>query len=538
MKKPAQFAIGFSLLSATTSFGAKQSTPYNILCITCEDIGQYIGCFGDMVAKTPNLDEFAKESIRYSRMYTTIGVSAPSRAALITGMYPSSIGANNMRNYMPASEGKGKTTPVYDVVLPDGVKCYTEYMRAKGFYCTNSQKNDYQFAPPLTAWDENGTKAHWKNRPEGQPFFSIFNLDVTHESQIWKRANEPLVVDPNKLVVPPYYPNDPIIRRDMAIMYSNIAEMDRQFGQKIKELKEAGLYDNTIIIWYSDNGGPIANQKRSIYERGTLVPFMIRFPDHYRAGEIDDRLCMFPDIPATILSIAGIKTPSTMQGQPFLGKFATAKRQYIYGARDRMDEQVDKQGAIRDKQFRYVVNYNAEKPGYMPIAYRLQMPMMRRMIELYQKDSLNEVQKRWFTAPRAKEELFDVANDPHELNNLIDNPLYTKDLQRLKKEYNHWLTNYNKNWFRTEDDNIKQFKPNGVQPTVAKPTIQLSNNKIRLKTATKGASLAYQIDGKAYNRSENWYLYSQPFTVLKGSTIKVKAVRTGYIDSETTEKIL
>lgn len=528
--------IGLGLLTISVAAQAKEKTEkYNILCITCEDISQYVGCFGDKVAKTPNLDNFAKESIRFSRMFTTIGVSAPSRSALITGMYPSSIGANNMRSYVLPEERKGKTTPIYEVVPPAGVKCFTEYLRNDGYYCTNNVKTDYQFAPPQTAWDENSRDAHWRNRPANMPFYSVFNLEVSHESRLWLRANEPLTTKPEEVVVPPYFPDNNIVRRDIAIMYSNVTEMDRQFGEKLKELKDAGLYDKTIIIWYSDNGGPLPNQKRSIYERGTLVPFMIRFPDGYRAGEVDDRLCMFPDIPATILSVAGVKPPEKMQGKAFLGKYSEKARKYVYGARDRMDEQVDKQGAVRDARFRYVRNYLPEKPGYMPVAYRLQIPMMRNMLELLAKDSLNEAQKRWFEAPRPEEEFFDVQNDPYELNNLINDPAYKKDIARLKKEYNHWVSVYNRHWMQPEQENISEFMPGGKQLHAEKPVVKVTNNSVTFLCPTPGVSFAYQINGKAYGDATKWYLYNKPIPAQKSKNITVKAVRIGYTDSESLQ---
>jgi N-sulfoglucosamine sulfohydrolase len=372
------------ILSALTVQDIAAQEQPNILCVVCEDISPFLGCYGDPIAKTPNLDRLASESIRFTRMFTTVGVSAPSRAALITGMYPTSIGANHMRNY--TSQVNYKALPagieLYEVVLPVGVKCYSEYMRAAGYYCTNNSKTDYQFAPPLTAWDENDQYAHWKNRPEGKPFFSIFNLDVTHESKIWMRTNEPLVVDPKKVPLPPYYPDDPIVRQDIAVLYSNINEMDRQVQLLIDEVKNAGLLSNTIIIFYSDNGGPLPRGKRALYESGTLVPFMVRFPDGYRKNEVETRLCSFVDIPATILSLAGIKPPAYMHGRPFLGKYRSAPRKYVFGARNRMDEVIDKMGYIRDANYRYIRNYMPEKPNYMPNSYRLQIPMMRRLIEL------------------------------------------------------------------------------------------------------------------------------------------------------------
>ncbi len=527
--------IATGLLTAISLQAAEKTKQYNILCITCEDISPFVGCFGDKVAKTPHLDNFAKESIRFSRMFTTVGVSAPSRSTLITGMYPSAIGANNMRSYVLPSERKGKTTPMYEVVLPEGVKCFTEYLRKDGYYCTNNVKTDYQFAPPLTAWDENSRQAHWKKRPEGMPFYSVFNLEVSHESRLWQRANEPLTTKPEEVILPPYYPDNAVTRCDMAIMYSNITEMDRQFGEKIQELKDAGLYENTIIIWYSDNGGPLPNMKRSIYERGTLVPFMIHFPDNYRAGEKDDRLCMFPDIPATILSVAGIKPPKIIHGKAFLGKYAAAPRKYIYGARDRMDEQRDKQGAVRDARFRYVRNYNHEKPGYMPVAYRLQIPTMRYLVELYKADSLNDAQKRWFEAPRTTEEFYDVQNDPHELNNLIDNPAYAKDIARLRKEYERWLKKYNPLWMQSEEEYIRRFMPMGKQLQVEQPQINIKNGKVSFSGKTKGVSFAYQLNGKAYSSSDKWYIYKAPFSMAKDEKITVVAVRAGYMNSEITE---
>lgn len=199
--------LGLSVTIAQSAFS--QNKP-NILCVVCEDISPYLGCYGDPVAKSPNIDRLASEGIRFTRMYTPVGVCAPSRAALITGMYPTSIGANNMRNYSPNSDYEAIPSDVslYEVVLPEGIKCYTEYLRAAGYYCTNNNKTDYQFAPPLTAWDENGNNAHWRHRPSGKPFFSIFNLGVTHESQIWIRNSKPLVVDPDKVLLPSYYHDD------------------------------------------------------------------------------------------------------------------------------------------------------------------------------------------------------------------------------------------------------------------------------------------------------------------------------------------
>ncbi|GHU98540.1 hypothetical protein FACS1894159_01150 [Bacteroidia bacterium] len=519
--------------SATSSAPAQQQPQRpNILCVVCEDICPNLGCFGDRVAKTPNLDAFSREAIRYN-MYTTIGVSAPSRFSLITGLYPSSYGANQMRVSTKAPGLEAKGIEPYQVTLPEGMVCYTELMRRAGYYCTNNAKTDYQFAPPLTAWDECSKQAHWRNRPEGMPFLAIFNLDVTHESQIWQRGNLPLQIDPEDVVLPPYYPDDPVVRHDVAVNYSNIFEMDRQAQKLFDQVRDAGLLDNTIIIWYSDNGGPLPRRKREVYESGALVPFMIRLPDGYRKGEYEKRLVMFADIPATILSLAGIEPPKYMQGRAFLGRHADpAPRKYVYGAHDRMDEQVDKIGCVRDARYRYIRNYMPEQPGYTPNRYRLQMPMMVRMAEMYRQGLLNEVQSRWFTAPRPEEEFYDVEADPHEINNLIGDPKYRKHIARLKAEYERWVATDNKDWMRPEIEIRNRMWPAGTQPVVATPTLRHTDRGIEATCETPGASLAYQINGKAWGREGQWMLYSGPITLSEGDQLAVVGVRIGYRNSK------
>lgn len=515
-------------LAHSNATGQKQPEQPNILCIVCEDISPYLGCYGDAVAVTPNLDNFSRESIRYTGMYTTIGVSSPSRAALITGMYPTSIGANNMRT----AQNKSKPAGIhpYDVVLPAGIKCYTEQMRAAGYFCTNNSKTDYQFAAPLTAWDEQGDRAHWKHAPEGMPFFSIFNLNVTHEFQVMKRADQPLSVQPEDIILPPYYPDDPVVRKDMAILYSNITEMDRQFQILVDELKASGKLDNTIIIWYSDNGGPMPRQKRELYESGALVPFMIRFPDGYKAGTVDRELHMFVDIPATILSLAGLPVPEYMHGRPFLGQYKQKSRKYVYGARDRLDTFYEKQGCVRDERYRYIRNYRTEQPDYLPIISRAAMPMMARMAELHEAGKLNADQEKWFKYPRPEIEFYDVQADPHELNNLADDPKYKKKIKELSDEFDRWISTYNKMWKYTEPELIEMFRPGGVQPVVARPEVKIENGTATLTCSTEGASIAYQINGRGLNE-HHWFLYTGPFSVNPGDKISAIGVRAGYKDS-------
>ena len=289
---------------------------------------------------------------------------------------------------------------------------FTEYLRAAGYYATNNAKTDYQFQAPLTAWDENGREAHWKNRPEGMPFFSVFNLETTHESQVWDRANDPVVVPPESVILPPYYPDTPAIRRDVARVYSNVAVMDRQVGELLAELDEAGLADETIVIFYSDNGGPLPRGKREVLDSGLHVPFLMRFPEGAHAGTVVDDLVAFVDIPATILSLAGVPVPRHMQGRPFWGEQKAPSRDFVFAARDRMDERTDAVRAVRDRRFEYIRNYRPELPRYQDIAFRREMAAMRDILRLRDEQKLDPVQSLWFQPTKPAEELYDTRDGP------------------------------------------------------------------------------------------------------------------------------
>lgn len=533
--------VGVGIVASATQTYAKESKQSaerpNILMVVCEDISPYLGCYGDKIAKSPNLDRFAESSILFSQMHTTVGVSAPSRFALITGMYPSAMGANYMRTFTAKPEQYPSDMTPYHVILPDEVKGHVEYMREAGYYCTNNNKNDYQFNTPLSMWDENNNKAHWRNRPEGMPFYSVFNLMITHESNTWVQNDAPLSVNPDDITPPPYYPNDEITRHDMAVVYSNIARMDQQFQGYVDQLKESGDYDNTIIIFLSDNGGPLPRQKRAIYESGTHVPFMVQLPDGYGAGSVDDRLSMFIDIPATILSLAGIKPPSYMHGEALLGEYAQKKeREYIYAARDRMDEQRDKQGAVKDSRYRYIRNYNLDRSNYMGVGYRFNMKLMNNLLALRDEGKLNETQMLWFNTDRQPEEFYDDIEDPHNVNNLINDPRYKDDIDRLRKEYDRWIKTDNQRWLLSEQESRDQMLPNnGEQPRLSQPTLSTKGGKVTLKSDNKGASMVYRVNGIGYNE-RSWILYSKPIEGLKeGDKITAIATRAGYINSTPLE---
>jgi arylsulfatase A-like enzyme len=460
-------------------------------------------------------------------MFSTVGVSAPSRASLITGLYPSSFGANCQRTSTNHPNAEDGPLVPYEAVPPEGVKCYTEFLRAAGYYCTNNSKTDYQFEAPLTAWDENNAKAHWKNRPGGMPFFAIFNIIVTHESETWRRAKEPLVVNPDDITPPPYHPDNSISRRDWAVVYSNIAAMDRKAREYMDEVREAGLLDETIIIWYSDNGGPMPRQKRELYDSGTLVPFMIRFPDGRFAGTVDGNLHMFADIPATILSLAGIKPPSYMHGRAFLGEHEEPARDYVYGARDRLDEKTDCQTAVRDYRFRLLRNYMPEKSDFLDISYHRKIPTLNNMVDLHNKGELGKIPARWFMKPRPPEEFYDLEQDPHEVNNLIDDPRYAKDIGRLRQKLAEMDAEYNPFAGKPESELREHLWPGGVQPKVVNPVFTRVKNKLTIECPTKGVSIAYQINGRGLTK-KHWHLYTEPINITEDDKVTVICTRIGY----------
>ncbi len=504
----------------------------NILWITCEDQMPSLGSFGDPVSKTPNLDKLASEGVRFTNTFSTAGVCAPSRATLITGMYQNSIGTLHMRT-LGASEFR--PVPSYSAVIPEYVKCYSEYLRENGYYCTNNSKQDYQFIPPVTAWDESSNKAHWKNRNKDQPFFAIFNITICHESGMWRNKDHPLRVDPADVVVPPYYPDNEVVRKELARNYSNLYEMDSIAGAFINELEAEGLLENTIIFFYSDHGGPLPRQKREIYDTGLKVPMIIRFPNKQMAGEVVDELISFVDFAPTLLSLTNIKIPDHLQGQAFLGKEQAPPRKYIYAARDRLDDEYDMVRGIRDKRFKFFRNYQPEKPYIMDIEYRLQMDLMNELIRAHEAGELNEAQELWFAQSKPEEELYDLEVDPHELNNLIDNPQYKEKADELRTELKKWMDDIEDVGFTPEIEMISEmWDGKETPPLTESPILTISETKVSIDCATPGASIGYKVIREG-QEPDSWQVYTGPFELKMDDILKFQAHRIGYEPSQIQE---
>ncbi len=505
----------------------------NILWLVAEDLSPYIPSFGDSTVATPNLSRLAAEGVRYTNVFSVSGVCAPSRAALATGMYPTRIGATHMR-----TTGNIKFLPEgiipYEAMPPAEVKMHSEYLRRIGYYCTNNAKEDYQFSKTLTAWDESSKKAHWRNKKEGQPFFAIFNFGVTHESQIWVKSEDSLWVDADlEVPIPPYLPDNGIGQKDVRRMYSNIVEMDYQVGEILKQLEEDGLMDNTIIFWYGDNGGPLPRQKRLLYDSGTEIPLIIRYPDKARAGELDDRLISFIDFKPTLLSLAGIEPPEYLDGRAFAGKFeAPAKRKYVHGAADRFDERYDMIRMVRDHQYLYLRNYRPGQGYYLPVAYREQMAVMQELLRLRDSGELDAYQAQWFRESKTEEELFDTYKDPHNLHNLAADPAYGDKLEELRNECERWIEETGDMGFMSEQEYIESIWPGGIQPITQDPLVSGKGKQIVISCSTEGASIGYQVLSGEQVAGEVWQVYTGPVRIGEGESLVGVAHRIGYKPSQ------
>jgi len=505
----------------------------NILWISCEDMSPRLGCYGDTTIPTPNIDRLAREGIRFSNAFCTAGVCAPSRNAIITGMYQTSTGGHNMRTLYDTYPTKTGLPKEYSVVMAPDVKAFPEFLRATGYYTSNNVKTDYQFEAPPTVWDEVSTKAHWKNRPENQPFFSVFNNTVTHESQVWQRKDLPLRVDPARISVPPYYPDTKTVRQDMARFYSNIRDMDDWVGGILKQLEDDGLLDKTIIFFWSDHGDGLPFVKREIYDRGLRVPLIVRFPDGRFAGTTRDELISMIDLAPTVLTLAGTAPPAYMQGRAFLDPKTGRRpagvqpRRVVFGARDRLDSEYDRVRTVHDGRYQYVRNFYPDRPLYMDIAYRKQQPMMAELLQLRDAGKLNPTQMRWFQTTKPVDELYDLTTDRFELTNLADNPAYGGHLKRLRKELDKWLNETNDLGKLPEKELVRQMWQGADKPPVtATPQVARSGDRLTLSCSTPGASIAYRIGD-----SKSWRVYTTPITMPKDQILTVMAMRIGYAKS-------
>lgn len=542
----------FSLFVSCSLHG--QPKP-NIVWIVCEDISPYVGAYGDSIARTPNIDALAKEGMLFTKVYTTAGVCAPSRSSIITGMHQISIGTMHMRT---SSARLPEISGGYAAVLPDYVKPFPHYLREVGYYTTNNAKKDYQFADPVTVWDESSIAAGYQNRSSGQPFFAVYNFAATHESQVIVPPDS-LYYDPSQMPLPQFYQDAPQIRHDMAALYTRIAQMDADVGQLIAQLKNDGVYDQSYVIFYSDHGGNLPWTKREILERGTHIPFIVKFPHGRHSGTVNHDLISAVDFAPTTLSLAGISIPKHLQGKAFLGtQAAPQKNTYVFAARDRMDEHPERVRAVFDGRFRYIFNFFPELPKYQDLAYRSRMGSMQEILELRTQGKVtNPHLLDWFQIPKPQEELYHLAKDPDEIQNLVNDPAFSVKKAELKKALFDWMDRVG-DLGATPESEMVNYWWQGQSTPPKTPASQMITHPdgVEIINPELGVFIGYRIFDKTPKedslitrkiktwdfaslrprRNRNtikvpvpWQIYSGGVIPMKtGQTLQVRAQRIGY----------
>lgn len=417
----------------------------NILWLVSEDNNPLIGAYGDRLAHTPAIDALAKQGVLYANAFSNAPVCAPTRFGIITGMYAESCGpAHHMR-----AQGR----------IPAFLQGFPKYLRDAGYYCSNNSKTDYNAALDMGAmWNESSPTAHWRNRPKDAPFFAIFNFMTTHESRMFKETRGR--VQPRDVRVPAYLPDSPEVRQDIASYYNLMEQMDGEVAAQLAALESAGLAEDTIVFYYSDNGGVIPRSKRYCYDAGLRVALVARFPAKWahlapaHAGSTISAAVSLVDLAPTMLTVAGIDPPAHMQGASLVR--AKGASTYAFGMRNRMDERYDMMRTVRDERYRYIRNYAPHRPYGQHQAFEWQMESYRAWETEHLAGRLNATQERFFQEKPA-EEFYDVVADPDQINNLIDAPAHRERIAAMRAALDAHMLAINDNGFIPESSAIEGY---------------------------------------------------------------------------------
>jgi len=531
----------------------------NILWISCEDLSPNLGCYGDGEAITPNLDRLASQGMRWTRAFTPAAVCAVVRSSLITGRPAPQIGSQHMRTR---------------IAPPDDVRCFPEFFRIQGYFCTNRSKTDYQFDPPLTTWDRNG-QGHqdWRERPTPEtPFFAVINLTMTHESQIRQSTQARAAVeaalgtarltDPQRAAasIPPYFPSSENALRNWAWYRDNITLMDLEVGRILDRLAADGLEDSTIVVFWSDHGMGLPRGKRWLYDTGTQIPMILRWPGRIPPGSINEQLTSLLDLPPTMMALAGIPIPPQLAGRVLLGEQTQTEPDYLFFFRDRMDEAYDLQRGARDRRWKYIRNYQSEKPYLQPLEYMDQMPVMQDLRQLAAdarqlQVKLSAAQAPFLAPHKPIEELYDTDRDRWEIVNLADEPQYASRLARMRQATEQWQEQIGDLGMIPEPLMMAEmFLPAAIPPPAPAPSpppgerssvvtaalplpipqtepprILRRGDVVTLICPTNGATIAFR--RRLSEEWSPWKIYTSAIELEAGEDLEAIAVRIGYRDS-------
>ena len=478
---------------------ALASSSPNILWITSEDNSiEWISCYGSKNAKTPHIDQLAKEGFRYLYCFDNGAVCAPTRSSWITGMHSISNGTQPMRSGFE---------------IPESISFYNELLQKAGYFTSNCSKTDYNLRGPKGRnpkdfWNYSGGDyaGTWKKRKDGQPFFTVYNIGESHESRAFGDHNDESI-DPNKMILAPYHPDLPEMRNTYAKYASAVSKMDKLVGQAIENLKKDNLYEDTILVYNSDHGGVLARSKRFLYSSGIHCPLIVRIPGKWKhlypkgkePGSTIDRIVSFIDMPKTWVSLTGAEITDNFQGRIFLGPDTEPEPQYHFSWRSRADERFDCVRVMRDEQFAYHKNYAPFAPNGQYLAYMHNMKATGAWERHHRAGKTNPVTGRFFE-PRPSEEFYDNFKDFHNIDNQIDDPLHQAKIKELKKELRRQQLKYFDCGLMPEEMRARIIKENKttVYAFVRDPALYplakyldysdlaLSRKKANLKTLSKG----------------------------------------------------
>lgn len=428
------------IFSGLTEVSAQQSTTHpNVVWILIENIGPEFSCYGYPQVKTPNIDRLATEGVLFKNAFTNAPVCSPSRSSLITGMYQNAFGAHHHRSHN---------------TLPDSVKTIPELFRGVGYFTALGNgyqgKTDYNFCTKdRVLWDG----SDWSQRKEGQPFFAQLTINNSHRGMHWHNPIDPnswmhdkyrdllKPVDPQKIELPAIIPDNFYIRADWASYLNQIQVVDYLVGDIISRLKKEGVYENTLIILMGDNGRDFIRNEYWLYDGGLHVPLIIVQKGAIEPNTIREDLVSGVDISVSLLNVCGIAIPDYMHGIPFMGE-NSRQRKHIFAARDRINDAYDMIRSIRTEKFRYIYNFMAERPytqhrGWL-MHFDPAFPLIKYMVN-HAPHELNLIQKQYTASEKPVEELYDITNDPEQLNNLAKNPEYKTEIINFRKRLKEWM---------------------------------------------------------------------------------------------------
>ncbi len=432
--------LSFTAYTSCQPGSAETLPPPNIVWIASEDnSAHYLQLFDENGVSTPHIESLAEKGITFTRAFSNGAVCSVARSTLVTGCYAPRVGAQFHRK-------------IQQVPMPSDLRMFPAYLREVGYYAANLRKEDYNLIKSEDVWDESSTEATWKNRADGQPFFYMHNIGISHESSLHFTAAEMDSVIPataeNTFEVHPYHPDTEIFRYTNAYYRDRIQDMDRQVGALVSELEDEGLLENTFIFYFGDHGGVLPGSKGYIYEIGVHVPLVVYVPERYQQlvnlelGSKTDGFVSFVDFAPTVLELAGLSLPEEYDGEPFLGKEvseeALESRDEAFSHADRFDEKYDMVRALRVGNYKYIRNYQPFNFDGLFNQYRYRQLAYQEWQKLYEKGELNAVQSRFFET-RSIEMLFDLSQDPYETRNLASDPQYQDQVEEMHGRLNEYL---------------------------------------------------------------------------------------------------